>query len=208
MKRILVAFFLTIMIGLHCKCQKMDFLLGGLLGFKYSNSKPEETSAASAFNGNSNTFMFSGSPLFGYFISDNINAGLAFEFKFQNTNYKDGGYDYIKQTDFIVSPFVRYYINSLFLIGQANIGNSRSKIKGDIQVDDFNGGYQTVSLDSDLKHIIYGFGIGLGYDFSLTDHIKLEPIIRYLYNIYSGIENADDNKNSDILINIGLVYTY
>ncbi len=42
-------------------------------------------------------------------------AGLAFVLNIENTNYKENSYDYMNQSDYIISPIIRYYLNSFYI---------------------------------------------------------------------------------------------
>ena len=200
-----ILIFLVLFSGLSIKnifAQDSKFLFGGSIGFGYSSDKSNETSS---FFGDSKTINISTSPMFGYSITDNFVIGIALENNLNNTTYDGQTYDYMKQSDYLLSPFVRYYINSpLFIHGQGNFGGSKQETKGDIYIE----GIGQQSLDSKSKSSVVGFGLGVGYDIELSDNVKLEPLVKYIFNNYKYKEGGVDYKNSNIIFNLGLIYRF
>lgn len=112
----LTLFCLIIFFIINCaivNAQNYKFLIGGTFGFGYSSDKPKESSS---LKGDSKTIIISTAPIFGYSLTNNIMIGIALEYYLNNTYMNEQVYDYIKQTDFLLSPFLRYYINSPFFV--------------------------------------------------------------------------------------------
>ncbi len=185
--------------------QKM--LIGGTFGFNFSNY---DDSNNFLVGGIDKTVDFSTSPLVGYSITNNIMAGLALEYNTANVYYQPSQYlKNIKQIEFLISPFIRFYFKqSFFIQGQFNIGNTKQNLNynKDVAIGDPNDPLFVTDLES--KYFTLGYGIGLGYDINLSQNIKLEPLIRYVNNKYNEKDTDSSFKTSDIVLNLGLIFRY
>lgn len=172
------------------------FIVGGSLGFNFSDSKTtgleaKITSLSTAF-------------IAGYYITENIAAGVDLEYNITNTNFdEDQLVDYSNNSEFLIAPFFRYYfVSDLFAQAQANIGYMNTEAKT-YYFDAIS--FQTISVISKYTYFTYGYGLGLGYDIKLKENIYLEPMVRFLSNNNIDKEGSDDFNQSSFYFNIGLI---
>lgn len=173
-----------------------NYFIGGSLGFDFSDSQTAEL--------DSKTISLSTALITGYHITNNIAAGLDFEYNITNTDYEDNEVvDYSDNSVFLIAPFFRYYIVSgLYAQGQVNIGYMNSEVKFYFY-DPVS--LQTTPMISKFTYMSYGYSLGLGYDIKLKENIYLEPMLRYLSNKLKDQEDNNDFKQGSFSFNIGLI---
>ena len=208
MKNLLFLIPLLILSLIDSKAQENNkMLIGGTFGFNFSNYSESNNFLTGGID---KTVSFSTSPLVGYSITENFMAGLALEYNTNSVYYSSNNYlKNIKQIDFLINPFVRaYFKQSFFIQGQFNIGNSKQNLNfnKDIAAGDPNDPLPVSDLES--KYFTIGYGIGVGYDISLSQKIKLEPLIRYVNNKYNEKGTDSSYKTSDIILNLGFIFRY
>jgi hypothetical protein len=188
---------LLLMVYLPIKAQTEKFLIGGKLGFSYSSDNPVSSPDLVSVS-KSKTVVFSGAPVFGYFITSNIMAGIDFEFSIDKTDSPDGVYGNTKRRSITLNPLVRVYFNSPFFTEvRFTWGTSTSfyVFPFEIPVQEAKVTYKTL-----------GGGAGLGYDIKLAEKVNLEPLIYYRWNTYKTDELDLKSNQSHIFINLGLVF--
>lgn len=187
---------LLLLIGLQSKTQNSSYIIGGTIGYGTSNSKFENTEPLSGIN---ETTSLSGSPFGGYYISRKIMLGVAIDFIVESAGVSHNSVISPNYTETFIDPFVRYYFNSsLFIHGQVNFGKS---------FQEFDLGVLSINLTSTpvkLEYNVIGAGISVGYDVELSKKLKLEPMIRYIYNKYS--ETDYNFTRTSISLKMGLIY--
>lgn len=136
-------------------------------------------------------FAFALTPKAGYFIMDNLAAGLVITAEFGQMGdtalFDDSP---VERTNFSVSagPFVRYYLQSGFF-GEASVGFGTSNV--------------TFNYTSDNQSPIFQYGIGIGYALFINDRFSLEPLAQYNYLSISN-QNVDFNLiTTGIFVGIG-----
>jgi hypothetical protein len=179
------------------KAQSGKFLIGGSLGFSYSSdhlvSSPDYTDP-----GKTKTVSFSGTPVFGYFFTKNLMGGIDLEFSTEKTNAENSAFNVSKSKSFTLNPLVRLYLESpLFMEIRFTWGSGSS-------VYDMNDylGLEDVKLTS----TILGCGAAVGYDIRLAEKIFLEPLVIYRWNTYKIKDIEAKSNQSNIFINLGLVF--
>ncbi|WP_397363549.1 autotransporter domain-containing protein [Olleya sp. R77988] len=151
-----------------------NFLANGSLGII-------STSETAKFDGNSSkvgsTFQITATPKAGYFITDNIVAGL--ELEVRTSTSKIEGIDEDTVTNLIgVGPFARYFFdNGLFAEATVSLGSSK-----------------TSSLFGDIESSIFAIRGTAGYAFFLGDHISIEPAINYTNQSQKPKGSSGDSK--------------
>ncbi len=142
-------------------------MLGGGLNFNTQSSK-----TAGVDNGSTTSFGIR--PNVGYFLSDNLVVGLGLGFNSSTTKSPAAaggtGEDEMINSDFSISPFVRYYSEigdraGAFLHGSVDIGSNKTKMTP-------AGGATAESTGSSI-----GVNISPGVYWFITKHIGLESTI-------------------------------
>lgn len=182
---------LSLSIVWEVKAQQDRFLVGGVVGYDFSNNKPESSTSTKASS-------LSATPFVGYSATERLMVGLAYEFYRESTEYRAVNLGYFKRRDHLIAPFVRYYINSSFFFhGQFNYGFSRSEQKSTFDGDIFKS-----------RTSVWGIGLGIGYDIRLTDAVQLEPLIRYRWNKSTNEVSNVESTQTGVVVNLGLVYRF
>lgn len=202
MNKIINTILFVLIFGFQTMSQDSKFLIGGTVGYGYSNIKSTNTSVSFE---TTEAKTLCGSPFFGYFVSKKMMIGLAIEFNFENSeNDLDTNSDE-EYSDILLSPNIRYYLNSsIFIQGQINYGISNRKYGTTINM----GTEGPVYILQDSKSTVFGLGTGIGYDIKLSDNLKLEPMIRYVLNNYKNEDSTLDYKSTSILFKMGLIYLF
>ena len=204
-----VAFFvLTTSIQSFGQLQKGSILLGTTVSVSTNNlsiltGAPNHVGifigkATSKFGSNEYTEdirIINFSPQMGYFVADNLVAGITL--KVFNYNTKDEDNDEFTFNSFYGGPFVRYYIDiekaHPYIFGGAEFGKAKSSYSG--------------SSDDD-KTSILNLGGGIGIAIFLNKSISFDAALGYNF---MKLEDDDSTFNSeDTLGNIGfdIGFTY
>ncbi len=144
--------------------QKGNILLSGGALVHYTMNK---------FNNNKNTsFTTNITPKAGYFIMNNMVAGLEFTV---NTSKEtlDGlfGEREIISNGFAIAPFTRYYLkNGFFAEGLVGLGWKKNSSGNIIIIE---------GESNSIKTNTFGFRVGAGYAINLGEHVAIEPSINY-----------------------------
>ncbi len=179
------------------KAQTGEFLIGGSLGFSYSSDNPV-SSPDNTDPGKTKTVSFSGTPVFGYFFTKNIMGGIGLEFSTEKTNAENGAFTRISSTSFTLNPLLRVYFDSPFFTEvRFTWGTGSSKY----DMNDFLG-----MEDSKMTSTILGGGAGVGYDIRLAEKVNLEPLVIYRWNTYKTDDLDSKSNQSNIFVNLGLVF--
>lgn len=139
------------------------------------------TTETAKFGGNSNkvgsTFQITATPKVGYFITDNIVAGL--EIEVRTSTSKIEGVEGDTTTNLLaVGSFARYmFDNGLFAEATVGLGSSK-----------------TTSLFGDLESSIFALRGTAGYAFFLGQHISVEPAINYTNQSQKPKGSSGDSK--------------
>jgi outer membrane protein len=166
----------------------------------------DKTKAGSTISENDKYFEFNFNPLMGYFVIEKMPVGLFLDSYFDK--YKTDNYE-SKYSQFIIGPFVRYYVLQLdklfpYAEGRVGIGQYKSKYSdNDTQVET----YSSAAL-----------GIGASYFF--TNHLALDGVLGYRHYGWSydsedggGVKStASSTKNKYIdngfMFRLGVTITF
>jgi phosphate/sulfate permease len=172
MKKIVLVICFMTALGFHIVGQtempisKAHYFAGGVIGFG--------TKTLDAINGeitiSQRTNSLELSPNFGYFIINKMALGLKANSIFTKTKFLTNG-ESIKESKFLLSPFIRYYVYSGFF-GETDFG------------------FGKIKYEEDKGSILRGI-LCLGYSIFLNDKISLEPIL--------SLEKYKENWNSNFV---------
>lgn len=165
--------------------------VGGSLGF---SSHSEETTASGTTTKNFTESNLNFSPGVGYFLADNISAGLRLTFSPTTTTFPAAGATPEKkatQNNTGIIPFARYH-----MMGDGNFG-----FFGELSLPIFpSTGTSTTQggTTTEFKGSMFGVSVRPGFIYFLTDNIGLETTLPGLDFISSSIEDgpASDPSSS------------
>lgn len=121
--------------------------------------------------------MFSFTPQAGYFVIDNLSAGLGMDLSFSSVKPTADIYDEFN-TSIQFQPFIRYYTKpGIFFQGTYGIGSEMDK--------------QTYNGDSQKqKYAVSSWSAAAGYSLLINNRVAIEPLIGY------GSKTLKDNSTS------------
>jgi hypothetical protein len=133
----------------------------------------------------------------GYFPVNNFAVGLSFSWASTKTDQMG---IYIKTTDLVVGPSVRYYFGhnkfKPFVTGDFGVTWSRVKQPADD------------ALSNEKIYSGYSYGLGLGASYFINEYFSIETSIGY---VGSNTKNVDDSyytyNNNGLSLNIGFAVT-
>lgn len=170
-----------------------NFLLGGSTRFSTSFETNKSKNGGTTTT-NYKTTSFSLQPQAGYFVIDNLAAGLGIDLS--STSQKaDGSSDKFVNSQFTFAPFVRYYLFDKFY-GQGSVTFGSAKYKQTI------GGTTT-----ETKYSVGGWSLLGGYAFFLNDAVSLEPQVGYASSSRKAKNSNGKNIDAGLFIGVGL-YAY
>jgi outer membrane protein len=149
----------------------------------------------------SKTTYFDFNPKVGYFIIDNLPAGLAIDLSTAKTKAIDGD-DESTNNSFTIGPFVRYYFlpqDKLKPMGEAYVGFGGAKDK-----------YKYASYTYESKYGIIQFRLGAGGSYFITDNVAFDMLISYnsckykLKSESSPVKSTASEDSSDKYTGIGI----
>ncbi|WP_452225314.1 outer membrane beta-barrel protein [Lacinutrix chionoecetis] len=162
-----------------------NFFANGTIGVISTNEKAKFEGSTSDVG---STFQITATPKGGYFITDNIAAGL--ELEVRTSTSKIEGFDGETTSNaFAVGPFARYYFNN-GIFAEATVGIGSSKVS---------------STFGDIEASIFALRGSAGYAFFLGDHVAIEPAINYTHQTQKPKDSAVDGKTilSTIFFSVG-----
>ena len=185
---------LALLIMLVCACQlfaqtqKGSCMIGGNGSLNFDKNTYDGI-------GTYKTTSFSLSPVGGYFIINNLSAGLSLPFSqsWSKTDYVNAEESKSNSISIGVAPFVRYYIpvKSFFIITEVSYSWNHSKL--DYPRYDGSGGI--VGREEATYNSRY-FKVAAGPVFFLNPYTSIEILANYQRYAYSG-----DTPNLDTQIN-------
>lgn len=162
-----------------------NFLANGSIGIISTSEKQKFEGTTSTIG---NTFQITATPKIGYFITDNIVAGLELEVRTSTTKI-EGIDDKVTTNGIAIGPFARYnFDNGIF--AEATVGFGSNK---------------TTSIIGDIETSIFALRGTAGYAFFLGDHISIEPAINYTNQSQKPKSGSGDNKTilSTVFFSVG-----
>lgn len=206
MKKLFLGLFTVLTITSFAQIERGDLFVGGSLGFNTSGGSDIFVIGGTTTEViNVSTLGYDITPNIGYMLTDNIGAGLGIGYGYTKTTIPDffnNGTDLfdqvIKTGRFNISPFARYFMGvseKFYLFGELafpiGFGNDT-----ELMWNTDNSGVVDTDEKNSLKN--FGFGIGLGADYFVSNKVALEARINVFglsFNKYeTTFEQANGNK--------------
>ena len=190
-KIVLLLIAIIISTGAFSQFNKGRILVGGNLGFNSTTSKTKIGSNSSTTNEKS--IMFSFTPQIGYFIIDNLAAGVGLNLSFSKVTPTADIFGE-QNTSIQFQPFIRYYIKpGIFFQGTCGLGTEKDN--------------QTYQGSSQIqKYTVFNWSAATGYSINLNNRVAIEPQFGYGSNTLKDKSNAEIRRNIDsgLFFKIGL----
>jgi hypothetical protein len=152
-------------------------------------------------------FDFDFQPRVGYFVIDNLAAGLFMDLDIYSDKAKDDGMLSDKGTTFIIGPFARYYIpvsDKLVPFAEAQVG---------FGIDNYKYRYYSSDEWSKTNEGVFTFRLGGGATYFFNDIVGADLFLGFLHDSYkykdngTGGERASDSKYiyNEFIMQLGIV---
>lgn len=175
----------------HAQIAQGSWLIGGDVGFGFSNVKNSYTLGSTTISTLGNTSNFILSPRVGFFVIDNLAVGVNVDFSGSSYTEKDGA-DTEKDavTRLAVGPFARYYLALgqvyPFIEAGINFGSAN-------YISSFN------NSETRTTHRLNNMGAGPGVAFFVADNVAVEALVKY----NRSVEKYDGSGGSEIKMTTG-----
>ena len=204
MKKITMLSLLMLLIHLSVFAQLMDqgnFMVGSTVGFSTANSK---VTSGGTENDGLSARQFNIAPVIGYFVIDNLAAGLGADYT-QNAVTEPNS-DKTEDSDLLFGPFLRYYFQAgdnvaFFLVGNFGFGNSKDN--------------QTIGeIKQKIETNVLAFGTGPGLTVYSKGGFAIETIIKYNYakstfdTTIGGVNTTSKSRTNQFSLSLGLQYYF
>jgi outer membrane protein len=142
---------------------------------------------------------FNLTPEVGYFVMDKLVTGLYIDFYRDTEKYENGDKDF--NTNFILGPFVRYYIleyKGLWPYAEGRVGFGSEKY-----TNSYNSDYE-------VKYSYFTTKLGAGATYFVTKHVGFDLFMGYDYDVWTDktdSSNETTEKYGSFEMNIGIVVT-
>jgi hypothetical protein len=204
MKKITLFSLFIVLVQWHLSAQLMgkgNFMVGSTIGFSTANSKV--TTGALESQGLT-AQQFNIAPVIGYFLLDNLAAGLGADFTLNTVTEPNS--DKTDDSDLLFGPFARYYLQlgdnvAFFVVGNVGFGNSRDE-----------------QVVNDTKQRIQTNVLAVGTGPGLTVYSKggfaLETIFKYNYarsnfdSTIGGVSTKSETRTNQFSLSLGLQYYF
>lgn len=191
---------LLLICNLTLSQNKHNFLIGGGIGFRYTD---DNSSLETSNSIQSQENLLQLNPAAGYFITKSFVVGIGFEYIYDKTKYDNYIYYSYRENGFSIAPFVRVYAPfGLFLHGEFDYGNSKSFLNG--RAIPGPTGFISTS-NSYFYNKVIGFSAGIGYTIKVNELFGIEPSIRYIGGKFNEKNPKNNFSRSGLIINIGMV---
>ncbi len=163
---IYILFLLLISNTLSAQTDKGNFLIGGGLGFGFSNSSTTvEQAGVDDEIGTTTTTAFDIIPKIGFFFADNFAAGVQLESTNLTTKTEN---EKNVANKFLAGPFLRYYLpmgdSNKAIFFESNFGFGRTGVS---------------EGDNSVNTSLLGIGVGPGFTIFSNDFIGIEALAKY-----------------------------
>ena len=205
MKKILLGLLVFLALGANAQIERGKLFVGGTIGLNtYGGSSETIEGSTTTIVDDVSVLGFNIIPRIGYMLTENIGAGLGVGYDYTKTTVPDAfdnGTDLFDQVTkngtFTVSPFARYYMNvadKFYLFGELGFPIDIGSYK-DLMWNDNTDGV----VDNDVKYssISYGFGLGLGANYFVSNNIALEAGFNILGLQYNTSKTTMEQDNGD-----------
>ncbi|NOS91469.1 MAG: autotransporter outer membrane beta-barrel domain-containing protein [Cyclobacteriaceae bacterium] len=186
-KRIVLGIvFLSCSNLLFAQFEKGGFMVGGNVSANFS----EVTNTNSIYSSyNVESFFFQ--PRVGYFVMDNLSAGIGIAYSSRKETYKVSSF-YFSSNSISATPFVRYYLSKFYFEGSLGFGSTQSE-------DNFNNGNVSTRKGSINNWALVG-----GYTFLLNKYVAIEPQVGYQKVVQSTDGSNYSQTNSGFFLQLGV----
>ena len=191
MKKLLFTVFAIVALSLAAKAQfsKGTIMAGGSVGYSSTTNKETVGNVTTTLGTTSSlTFL----PQVGYFFIDNLAAGAGITL--QSVKFSVSGSNQSNSTtEFLFSPFARYYLPQK-IYGQFgfDVGSGTEK-----KTNNNNATTETTSS-------ISGWSLLAGYAIMLNDHVAVEPQVGYRSLVQDYGSNNGKLTDAGLFLRIGL----
>ena len=199
MKKVFLAMILAAMTAVSVQAQGYKYFAGGSLGLDYSEGK--YTYGETSTNRPSKT-SFDLSPMLGYYLSENLAAGVSINLGMSTTNNRAETPTTSNSTEWGLGPFLRYTVlkrGDFSVLLQAGMGvfGSSSNTKYDSETND---GPSVLGFDISAVPIL---------SFRLTDRVNLEVssnLARFGFSTKTETTGKDESqsKSTDSSMGFGI----
>lgn len=178
-----------------------NFLIGGTLSFKTSNSKVEVTEGGQTTTVDKpESTVFTFEPVVAYFLFPHFAVGGQVSLTNEKITTSTGT---DKTNNLLLGPIVRYYVP--FLENKAAVF---------IELDAAFGSSSETILENSTDNTISKFGVGPGLSFFVNDMLGLEAIAKYNYVKSTADVKTDtrdfrqESSSNELNFQIGLQYYF
>ncbi len=190
---------LLILIAVNANAQynKGKTLIGiasglGLNGGQTSFSTSSNTTKSDDFETDpTKSLSINFAPRAGYFIANQLVAGLEFNYSYLELSDRGFGVGDLKVNQLSAGPFIRYYFKgnriNPFLEGGLSFGTNKNTIEGSNPV---NGG------DLEIESNLFSYAGGAGMAISLGNRVSFDAVLVYLRSQFKPKENNEDNSRT------------
>jgi hypothetical protein len=203
--------FLTTATTAKESTEKGRFFLGGASRLDFSIGGYKSKSGGEV-NEDSKTkyFDFNFIPKAGYFVIDNLVAGLFLDAELYSEKPKNDDAIYYyreKESTFIIGPFVRYYVPICdrmipYAEAQVGFGSDNYSYKYDVEGD-----------WTESKYSIFNYSVGVGSTYFFNNSVGADMFLGYQHDSYkykdsdNGGEKSSDSKSiyGQLTVKLGIV---
>lgn len=154
--------------------EKGNWFLGGSSNLEF-NSDKEKVKIDNTTNDRATYLDFDFRPQIGYFVIDKLPVGIAMDISLDKTKDEINDWEHT-WNDFIIGPFVRYYITDLdgFMpFAEVSLGIGAGK-----ETSNYGGG-----SDEDVREYnAFNFKVGIGGTYFITENVGFDLFIGYRRN--------------------------
>lgn len=193
MKKIyfIILFVLSGLLVMNAQTTKGKFMIGGSSGLDFI-AKTEKYKTDHGDGTRGKGLQISIDPQAGWFIMDNLAAGLILEVSYES--YKENGAEHrSSETYFVLAPFARYYLGTAKIrpFAEASVGLGPKVNK-----------YPVLDHVEKDETLLFAFQLKGGAAFFMSDNFSLDMSLGYRY--LSDRYDADyRDVNSDFMIQAG-----
>lgn len=205
MKKILLGLFVVLVLGANAQIEKGNIFVGGSFGLSTSGgSEITIIGGTTTEVDETSYFGFSIIPQVGYMITEKIGTGIGVGYDYTKTtvpDFFDNGTDLFDQIfnngTILISPFARYYKNvseKLYFFGELNFPVEIESQKSLMWNANFDG---VVDNDVSYSSLSYGFGLGLGAHYFVSNNVALEVNFNLLDMGFTNYKSTIEEPNGD-----------
>jgi opacity protein-like surface antigen len=203
MKKIIVVIAVGLLFGFAAKSQTQagKIIVGGASAFDLSffttKDKPDQGTSAPDTKNTS----FNLQPEVGYFVIDNLAVGAMLNAGYSHSKQEANSRTFENNSSqFLVGPFAKYYVGSSnlkpFIEADILFGSGKNVLK------------ETGNDDTTTKTSIFGFAVGAGAAYFITDNVSLDFGLAYMNLTDKNKDTKDKTTNGGISIQAGFNFLF